>query len=195
MTISEQNSFLKDYLQLKSRKGSLFGCSRKAAKISHADLLLFELIVSKNKVNHIIEFGTYQGITSLYLGTMAKLKGASFISFDYKDFRSARAKELWNKDMEFECVNLLAKQESSLVLERVKRKRSFTFIDNGNKELEVKKYVPLMKRGSIVQIHDWKTEVAPDFVLPILESNGFKPLYLDFCESIESSSRAFKREK
>ena len=59
--------------------------------------------------------------------------------------------------------------------------------DNGAKPLEMATFVPLLRAGDIVGVHDWGTEVNEGDIDPVRAL--LTPYLLETCESIDSMLR------
>jgi predicted O-methyltransferase YrrM len=188
----EEISF-RDYCKLKSKHRSLLGFGKKNVQLCFLDLFLFEKVLCNNEIQNIVEFGTRRGITSMYLGLAASLKKIKFTTYDISDERLDCVCDSWLFNMNFQKVNLLAEEDPLLVVQEISQPKTFLFIDNGNKILEIKKYCKHLQLGSIVLIHDWETEVKEKEILPFLTSLGYRALYWEESQSFKSSSRVFQR--
>lgn len=191
----EGEKALRDYFSLKSKHRSLLGFNQKNVQLCFLDLMLFEKVLCNNDIQNIVEFGTRRGVTSMYLGLAASLKKAKFTTYDIKDRRLDCVRDSWLSNMSFEKVDLLAKKEPFSVVQTISQPRTFLFLDNGNKTLEIEKYCKYLQLGSIVQIHDWGTEVDEKSVYPQLIEFGYQTLYWEMSEFFKSSSRVFCRER
>ena len=128
-------------------------------------MLLNYLLALIPNASHFVELGTFTGITSLYFGMIARLRGGKLVTFDIKDWREETVKNAWlPQSMEF----ILADVETVAhprVQEEV-RKTSFLFIDGGNKYREAELYAQNMQVGGIVLMHDFTYNLEGKIVDP-----------------------------
>ena len=174
---------LRKYLDVKSASRGVFGVQFYEQSFGHGDRIFLDFILSsKPQYSSFVEFGTFKGLTSLYLGMSSKLRrnAKKFRTFDIKDFRQPHIVTAWMDNMEFTIANL---EQIPLNQEAVKSvlDADFLFVDGGNKHVEAVLYAGLMKVGSGIFIHDYQYE-NEDFDAPTkkfleLEEMGFSPYY------------------
>ena len=62
----------------------------------HADWMFLDMVLaSKPEWTNLVETGSYYGLTSLYLGVIAKLRGGQLHTFDNIDQRKREVVEAW----------------------------------------------------------------------------------------------------
>ena len=204
---------LQEFMSLRNVGRSLFGVGGDPDEqilMGAADRLFLEFVLVKHQWVHLVEFGTWTGLTSLYLGVSAALKGQSFITYDFKDYRREEVKDTWHPVMEFELVNLLGVEPEEdnrpvsdvpedwqpvlSVVERVSRPNTLLLVDNGNKKAETRLYCPHLQPESGFLIHDWDVEVGIEDIRETVEQNNFQMAYNDVAEMLGSHLRFFVRE-
>lgn len=155
-------------------KGTFLG--RRMAQSEFA-ILFWEELLYKRKFKRIIDIGTYNGNFSWYLALYCEEKKAEFYTFDIASFQVPKKVRRHFKKLDvFEnekMIGDLIKQDGLTIL----------FCDGGNKPKELKIFTPYLKRGDIIVVHDWKTEVFEKDI-PI----GLSPIFL---ETYEELTKAF----
>ena len=87
----------------------VFGVQFYEQSFGHGDRIFLDFILSsKPQYSSFVEFGTFKGLTSLYLGMSSKLRrnAKKFRTFDIKDFRQPHIVTAWMDNMEFTIANL-----------------------------------------------------------------------------------------
>jgi len=149
-------------------------------------------------LKHIVEFGTYLGITSLHLASMANLRGGQFISFDIGEHRHNFVVEAWrrNPNMKIYFTDLLKTPSDDRVVEAARMDDTFYFFDNGDKTWECNHFMEdLSKTNSAFCTHDWDIEVGLSGIQEALTKFGFMPFAFDHAEMLGSHVRCFTKKK
>eukprot|EP00937_MAST-01D_sp_MAST-1D-sp2_P005290 g5290.t1 len=74
----------------------------------HGDRLFLDFVLAKHQeFQHAIEFGTYRGETSLFLGMAMRTRGGTLLTYDIGDYRRPEVKRGWLDNMRFEVQDLL----------------------------------------------------------------------------------------
>ena len=172
-----------------------FGESGKVRRvfISHMDWIFLDLVLAAHPhwIN-LVETGTCYGLTSLYLGTIAKLRGGELHTFDLRDQCPQRILEAWPGCVHFHRADLLSKPSDELI-EHIREPHTFVFFDNGDKEAEIRTYAPFLAPGSGFVAHDYGTEWRGPVVTQVLAELGFECVMLGVAVGLETLCRAFKR--
>jgi len=154
----EMIKWLKRYL-ITDRKDpetprTIFGA--KSPAISKGDLLFLEYVLSLNQdFKILVEFGTFSGITSVYLGTAALMRDGEFYTYDNSIHHPRPiAKKVWRKGFNAVTIDLLDHAQKE-VIKVISKPNVFLDIDNGNKGLEAELYGNHLRVGSGFVIHDW----------------------------------------
>lgn len=147
------------------------------------DQHLWETVLNKHpEMTAICELGTWKGGFSWWLWAQAQARDMRFATFDAIDYES--------KVPGFQRLDVFLDKER--VLEWIHNLLSLPvvlFCDNGNKPRELREYTPHLPAGSLTFVHDWGTETMPEDVPDWLEM-----VYGDYCESLGSITRIFKRK-
>ncbi len=191
------------YLTLHKGNCCLFGMKNHNVKgevsvsISKGDVLFLEHILSENPdFMHCAEFGTWAGITSMYLGMAMRIRGGKLFTFDIGDFRPKRIKIAWLDNMTFVRENVL--EPDSRVLDFIKKiistPKTLVFFDNGNKIKEVSMYAQYIIPGSGFLVHDWNNEIKISDIQKTLDENNFVMEYENAAEFLHSHLRFFRKK-
>lgn len=163
--------------------------------IRYPDWLFLDAVLSsKPKWNNIVETGTYYGLTSLYLGVVAELRGGQVHTFDRIDQRLQNILNAWPDCVHF-CHEDILGQFCSELSRWASRPNTFVFFDNGDKVKEVHIYAKRLDVGSGFVIHDcgleWKEE---DLMYPVTEW-GCSEYMKDVALELGTSCRCYVRTK
>lgn len=80
-----------------------FGLNSNMIGVGRGDMFFFDYVVAKhNQFKEFVEFGTFGGVTSLYIGIMARLRGANFYTFDISDKRIECIRNNWLEHVFYE---------------------------------------------------------------------------------------------
>lgn len=118
------------------------------------DVELWEKVLNEwnNRLNWILELGTYQGGFSFYLYAQACARGIEFTSLDNK-----KPDKFTAGFVEWDVFNRLPEFVEQAYLE----KPGVVFCDNGDKPREIALYVERVHPESLFAVHDWGTEFQP----------------------------------
>lgn len=103
-TPSETNDdMLRSHLLVTSSARGSFGVDYSMQQFGHGDTIMLTWILDKYRSAppDFTEFGTFGGVTALYLGMAARLRGGSLYTFDISDDRSQEVKNAWLPNMKF----------------------------------------------------------------------------------------------
>ena len=158
------------------------------------DIFFFDYVVAKhNQFKEFIELGTFGGVTSLYLGMMARLRGVKFYTFDNIDRRIECIKNNWLDNMFFMKEDVLISANEKVINE-IEKESVLLFIDNGNKIKEFNLYVPYLKINSVVLVHDWNEEIRESDIIENLKKYNFISFHNDTAENLQSSCRGWIKQ-
>lgn len=153
---------------------------------------LWEKIIKGVDFKRIIEIGTFHGGFSIYLLLLTYGQFKDFYTFDIINWRdydhSPRIKNALKLDSHFEqkdvfkridYISWLIKQKGVTIL----------FCDGGDKEKEFNTFSPFLKKGDIIAVHDWLTEVHPE---NLNDLNSFEEMLPEECDK-EGMTRFFRK--
>ena len=161
--------------------------------IRHADWLFLDMVLADHpEWTNLVETGTFYGLTSLYLGVIAKLRGGQLHTFDNIDQRRREIVETWPSVVHF-CHEDILEASNGELMRWLKKPFTFAFFDNGNKAAEVCMYAKHLMVGSGFVVHDCGLEWQErDIAYPIKEYN-FVPILVTEGTELGTSCRAFVR--
>ena len=160
--------------------GGIFGFVAQGNLMSEVDYAALNFIFAANPNigGNIVEFGTAMGLTSLYLGIASKLRGGTFVTYDYleTDCRDERVKAAWLDNMLFKQSDILSTRQECTQRGTAQREgvcvpcdegvahdvsqADFLLVDNGEKIHEASVYGKYMKLQSVIIVHDHWTQVV-----------------------------------
>lgn len=160
------------------------------------DLMLWENFLNLADPHTLIEIGTFLGGLSLFLHFQAYSRDCTFVTVDWQEFADFKSEDsplwisgvaaefihedVWRPEFQHDLQNMIT-ADSPAVL----------FCDGGNKPLEMRTFVPFLKPGDFVAVHDWGNEIGPDDIAPVL--GMLEPVMLEDCENLKSLTRFWKR--
>lgn len=182
------------------------GHGNKKLQMSWSDYYYIDFVLTRfQNIKHVVECGTFGGVTSLYFGMVTRGRGGELHSFDIFDHRPASTKSGWLDNMLFHREDILYDQASwkselelnfgdknPNVIQLIQRNNTLAFYDS-IKCLEIKMYAQFQPVGSVFLTHDWDTEVNEDCIRETLQRHNFIPLYTDLASSIGTRVRGFQR--
>ena len=160
----------------------------------HADwMFLDRVLASKPEWTNLVETGTFYGLTSLYLGVIAKLRGGQLHTFDNIDQRKREIVEAWPDCVHFDHEDILEASKGE-VMRWLHKPYTFAFFDNGHKAGEVCMYAKWLTVGSGFIVHDCGLEWEERDILYPLKAYHFEPFMQEEGLELGTSCRAFVRQ-
>lgn len=191
---------LRDYVSVLSASRGLFGVQYDTNAFGHGDHMFLHFLLGRHpEFRKLVEFGTFVGTTSLYLGMVARLRGPSdgnnvniLHTFDIRDWRSDAVRAAWLPNMAFHLADLEVPLLDEAATAAV-RNADFLFVDGNNKPLEAALYAHLLPIGSGMLLHDWTYDHMRNQRFRHLERLGFEALYEDLAVQLNSCARFWIR--
>lgn len=161
------------------------------------DLVLWENVLNAHQgLRAIIELGTGAGSFSIFLLLQALQRGMEFWTYDKVEHSSVRngpvarlmglGEHFLLEDVFDPCGSLVEKLSQQTDLHPL-----LLFCDGGDKPREFCTFVPLLRRGDLIGVHDWTEEVCPSDIGPV---QGLVDPFLDVeCYTIGSITRFWRR--
>lgn len=130
-------------------------------------------IVERHRPTTVVELGTDEGGFAAFLADLIKPWGGRVATFDIKPkFRPELLTTFDNlifvrgDVLSFNLVAAAMIQRDEAVL---------LYCDNGNKKREIELYTELLSPGSLLGVHDYGTEVDPEWCENFMQRHGFEP--------------------
>lgn len=161
----------------------------------HIELLVYERLFATAPLQGIVELGAAAGGLSLYFLLQSFQRDLLFATFDRDPIGACDTPlgrklnlsqhtfigDLWG-DTGAEVIRLLTGEFHPLLL----------LCDNGNKPREFQTFVPYLRAGDIVGVHDWGNEFA-DGDIPASMRRMIEPYFWSECEDMGSLTRFWRR--
>ena len=162
--------------------------------VKHEDWLFLDaLLASKPEWTNLIELGTYYGLTSLYLGIIAGLRGGQVHTFDNIDQRKREIVKMWPDNIHF-CHEDILKQSNGELVRWLRKPYTFAFLDNGNKPAEVCIYAKHLYPNSGFVAHNFGTEWTEWDIAYVVKEYGLSHYLWDLAHEMGTSCRAYIRQ-
>lgn len=190
-----------DYLNLEClSSNTLFGVAPKrgsevdVVQRSWGDTIFLEHVLSAfPEYGNITEVGVRSGVSSLYLSTVAKLRGGSLTSFDKADWRLENVQKAWNPADNFIIEDILGSTPNLKFLEAISRENSIIIFDGDDRKQEILTYLPHMKPGTVFVGHDFGDTILTSWIEQDLSNNNAIEIFGELAEHLATFFRAFKK--
>ena len=178
-----------------------FGVDFTSMEFGHGDLMMINFVLVRYPtIKHIVELGTFAGITSFHWGIAAGLRGGELHSFDIVDNRIEAVKGLWalnQKHMKFFLADVNANpmdkqmQQSSAAADLL-----FVDADSRTRMEQAVRSGSLMSEGSVIIVHDFPGRYSVFEWVKTLANIGFAYNYHDIAtgSNVVSSVGIFERK-
>lgn len=156
---------------------TIFG---RPAQQSFTALFVWEKLLGPLEFKRFIEVGTGWGNMSVFFMLHCVQKGANFITCERVKKRTSNSSPL-KKLLAFNdsCVvgNVYGPAIAQFVLEQIAAPgRTVLFLDGGDKPHEFRLFVPALKPGDYVAIHDWGRAVKEEWVWGTIDQYGLEAI-------------------
>ena len=135
----------------------------------YADFYLWEVFFNRRgkQIKQLVELGSGNGGFSTYLLLQCYQRGIEYCGFDKRkptceDSPIQLLLGLYNRIYQGDIFQELKYKVIELL---VKNKPVILYCDNGDKPKEFKRFVPYLKSGDFVAVHDWGTEFKPEHII------------------------------
>lgn len=121
---------------------------------------IFSKIIDENpQIGRIIELGTFKGSMTVALGLEGIRKGIDVHTWEISKQISEETEKLFSRlGIKAYNADIWGNKE---FIKTLFDRPVYLLCDNGHKATEFQEFVPHLKPGSIVSVHDWNTEVHP----------------------------------
>lgn len=127
---------------------------------------VFSKIFDENpQIKRIVELGTHTGSMAIALGLEGIRKGIEVHTFELAEQITEETKRILDclSVKRYECHIFQEKQQ----IMRLLKEPVYLLCDNGSKSVEFQEFVPSLKPGSIISVHDWGSEIHPHDIEPL----------------------------
>ena len=137
-----------------------------------------ELVFNANPdIKRVVELGTGEGGFTIFLAVHMSMRGGEVITFDVDHNKMPTPTRKLLKALQVRAVvaNVFAEEtvnEIRGLLSSAERK--LLICDNGDKEREFEVYAPFVRPGDLILVDDWRTEVRPEHLQPIMDAQGIE---------------------
>lgn len=156
---------------------TMFG---RPAQQAYTAFFVWEKLLGPLEFSRFIEVGTGYGNTSTFFMLHCMQKGAAFYTFDKAKNRTSNSSPVKEALDLRGCAtvgNVYGPGISQALMELAhKPGLTVLFLDGGDKPHEFQLFVPALKVGDIVAVHDWGRAIKRDWVEHIIEHRGLSPL-------------------
>ena len=161
------------------------------------DLMLWEAFIDRVNPGLILELGTFTGGMSVFLALHCKAYSAKFLTFDFVDYLDMNNKMMIESGVVASYRHLDIFVDQDKVLSELRgaedpNRPTIFFCDDGNKPREFQTFVPHLRSGDYVAVHDFGTEFNTlNDVAPV--ANLVEEFMTEECDALKSMTRFYKR--
>jgi hypothetical protein len=181
-------------LDVLSSSRSTFGSHYTEQAFGHGDKLFVEFVMQRHEYfKNLVEFGTWTGVTSLFFGMIAGLRGGTLTTIDIADQRSLPVLNIWLDNMYFHLADLENENNVDKGTIKALTKADFLFNDGWNKHIEAKIYTDYLPLGAGYLEHDYSYDHTRSQKKYFLNKLGFEIMYEDVAIHFNSCARFWIR--
>jgi hypothetical protein len=162
----------------------------------HGDRIFLDAVLARHpELRHAVEFGTYKGETSLFLGMVMRTRGGALTTFDIEDHRRPEVRRGWLDNMHFVRADILTRPSAAVIaaLADPATLPKLVLVDNGDKLREAQMYARHIPVGSGFAVHDWDQEISAASLAPTVAAHGFEERLTPLALALNSNLRFFLR--
>lgn len=151
----------------------------------YEDLALIRSVLRDLAPARVVELGTAEGGFAAFLACTVVEWDGRVLSLDYKSlvdanfnlYRDPACDFHVYDNLELAVADVLAPTRETLELigRWLSEPHACLYTDNGNKQLELETYVPLMHEVALVGTHDYGTELSAEWAEAFMARHRFRP--------------------
>jgi len=133
-------------------------------------VIMWERVLAGLDFDRFVELGTGNGNFSVYFAMFCYQRNVQFYTFDKDPVGElSRVWDLIPGARTWAWTHDIQKQSGrDMVVDIISKPgRTILFCDNGNKIWEFLTFVPHLKAGDIVAVHDWGAEIKEQHIAPV----------------------------
>ncbi len=132
--------------------------------------MMSKVLDSSPQVQGIVELGTYTGPMAMYLGMEGVRRDLPVLTIDIIDHLDAGTKKVLDRlGVVRHIGDLFDKELQARMRQTVSAGPVYMVVDGGHKAREFAEYLPMLKPGSVLSVHDWGDEFFPHDCEPFKE--------------------------
>jgi len=160
-----------------------------------SDFMVWDKFLSAHpEIGSMVELGTGRGGLSLYLYLEAIQREFPFLTFDTAPAEACQTPVAKLVGMSSVCItgDIFGDCHKRIItLLTSPTQPVMLFCDDGDKPKEFRTFVPYLKPGSLIAVHDWSTEFGSDDTLPVKDM--VEETFVAESEAIGSMTRFYRR--
>lgn len=192
-----------EYSCTNSASRGVFGVDYAQQEFGHGDRTVLDFVLNRHRFarGDFVEVGTFGGVTSLYLGVAASLRGASLDTFDVVDVRKPNVVATWLPNMKFHLGDANARRPVSHIMDVALRNASVVLVDHADRlSFAAEIAAPRLQTDAVLLVHDFTAFAGPNNTLhslwdDTLEPFGFFRVYDELKRSVCSSLAVYARRQ
>ena len=160
------NAFRTKNLMVTSSARGMFGSDHTTQQFGHGDRIVLDFVLSKHRYgSNMVELGTFGGVTALYLGMVARIRGGFLDTFDIQDDRGSPVKAAWLDNMRFHEGNANSAAGTGEIAAAAVRGAGLVLVDHADRlDFTVRTVAPNLAQSSVLVVHDFPPEGTTDEV-------------------------------
>ena len=153
------------------------------------DFMLWEIFLNEHPAKGMLEIGTWNGGTSLYLALQSQQRGIDFHTLDWQKYASFASPLMFPVEKVFLHRDVWLEPTKAEIKQLTRVRPFILFCDGGNKPKEFQTFGPMLAKGDYLAVHDYGNE----FTLPDIGEVKVEFVMQEACENLKSLTRFFVR--
>lgn len=175
---------------------TIFG---RPAQQAFTAFFVWEKLLGPLEFSRFIEVGTGYGNTSVFFMLHCMQKEAAFFTFD-KMINRVRNTSPLKEALDLRGCSTVGNVYGPAISQSImdlcqKEGRTVLFLDGGDKPYEFRTFVPALKKGDIVAVHDWGRAIKRNWVQDIIDLRGLADLLLANNTQLKTLTRMWEVTK